>query len=51
MVTEEQIKRQAHITRMNHALAVNDPVPDDQTVTVFYPANDLNHRAPFYLTV
>ena len=51
MITEKQIKRQAHITWMNHVLAVDDPLPDDQTVSVLDPANNLDHRAPFYRRV
>ena len=51
MITLEQIKRQAHVTWVNHNLANADPVPEALNVTALDPANDQNHRAPFYRRV
>ena len=50
-ITEEQIKRQAHITWVNHALADDNPVPGEQLVSGLDPANDQNHRNAFYRRV
>ena len=51
MITMEQIKRQAHVTWMNHDLANDDQVPDTQDVTLLDPENDPTHRDPFYRRV
>ena len=51
MITYEQIKRQAHITWMDHTLADNAAVPQEHTVSVLTPANTDDHKAPFYRRV
>ena len=47
MITEEQIKRQAHTTWVNARLLPTDPASKDKKVSVIDPLNNQKHQVLF----